>query len=444
MSLITVSVLVLIAIVLIVLLTSVLKLNAFVSLFAVSLLLALTALPGRNVISVMKDGFGGTMSSIGFLIIFGAMIAVILEKSGGAVSIANYMLSKTGKSKAAAALGITGFIAGMPIFCDSGFIILSGLAKSFSTKSKIALPFVTIVLATSLYSVHCLLPTHPGALAAAGIIDVNVGHLILLGTLYAIPAVLAAFFYTKWMTRNEPAYEDELPENNLQIPEQKDLPAVGLSLLPIIAPLVLIALGSLMKVFDFPESNFFVKSIVFIGQPVMALLAGVILSFLLIKNSGIKSINLLFDSAIEKAGPILIIVASGGMFGLVIKETGVGAYIGELLVNTGLGLAVPFLIAAILKTAQGSSTVAIITAASFVAPMLPALGLQTETGKLLTMISMGAGSMMISHANDAYFWVITRFSGININTTLRVYSTATIIMGITVFLCVILTSWFIL
>ena len=444
MSLITVSVLVLIAIVLIVLLTSVLKLNAFVSLFAVSLLLALTALPGRNVISVMKDGFGGTMSSIGFLIIFGAMIAVILEKSGGAVSIANYMLSKTGKSKAAAALGITGFIAGMPIFCDSGFIILSGLAKSFSTKSKIALPFVTIVLATSLYSVHCLLPTHPGALAAAGIIDVNVGHLILLGTLYAIPAVLAAFFYTKWMTRNEPAYEDELPENNLQIPEQKDLPAVGLSLLPIIAPLVLIALGSLMKVFDFPESNFFVKSIVFIGQPVMALLAGVILSFLLIKNSGIKSINLLFDSAIEKAGPILIIVASGGMFGLVIKETGVGAYIGELLVNTGLGLAVPFLIAAILKTAQGSSTVAIITAASFVAPMLPALGLQTETGKLLTMISMGAGSRMISHANDAYFWVITRFSGININTTLRVYSTATIIMGITVFLCVILTSWFIL
>jgi len=248
MSLITVSVFVLIAIVLIVLLTSVLKLNAFVSLFAVSLLLALTALPGRDVISVMKDGFGSTMSSIGFLIIFGAMIAVMLEKSGGAVSIANYMLSKTGNNKAAAALGITGFIAGMPIFCDSGFIILSGLAKSFSAKSKIALPFVAIVLATSLYSVHCLLPTHPGTLAAA----------------------------------------------------------------------------------------------------------------------------------------------------------------------------------------------------SFVVPMLPALGLQTETGKLLTMISMGAGSMMISHANDAYFWVITRFSGINVNTTLKVYSTATVVMGVTVFLCVLLTSYFVL
>ncbi|MCE5174760.1 MAG: hypothetical protein ABFC90_01820 [Bacteroidales bacterium] len=444
MSLITVSVFVLIAIVLIVLLTSVLKLNAFVSLFAVSLLLALTALPGRDVISVMKDGFGSTMSSIGFLIIFGAMIAVMLEKSGGAVSIANYMLSKTGKSKAAAALGITGFIAGMPIFCDSGFIILSGLAKSFSAKSRIALPFVAIVLATSLYSVHCLLPTHPGTLAAAGIMNVNVGHLILLGTLYAIPAALTAFFYTKWMTRKESAYEIESHEHNLQIPEQKDLPSIGLSLLPIVAPLVLIALGSLMKMFGFSDSHFFVKSLIFIGQPVMALLVGVISSFLLIKNSGIKTINLLFDSAIEKAGPILIIVASGGMFGLVIKETGVGGYIGELLVNTGLGLAVPFLIAAILKTAQGSSTVAIITAASFVVPMLPALGLQTETGKLLTMISMGAGSMMISHANDAYFWVITRFSGINVNTTLKVYSTATVVMGVTVFLCVLLTSYFVL
>ena len=132
------------------------------------------------------------------------------------------------------------------------------------------------------------------------------------------------------------------------------------------------------------------------------------------------------------------------MFGMVIKETGLGMYAGELIVKTGLGLAVPFLIASIMKTAQGSTTVAIITAASFVAPMLPMLGLDNESGKLLAMLSMGAGSMMISHANDSYFWVITRFSGISVDTTLKVYSSATTVMGITVFCCVFITSWIIL
>jgi GntP family gluconate:H+ symporter len=121
-----------------------------------------------------------------------------------------------------------------------------------------------------------------------------------------------------------------------------------------------------------------------------------------------------------------------------------GTYAGEFLLQTGLGLAVPFLIASILKTAQGSSTVAIITAAAFIAPMLPALNLDSESGKLLAMIAMGAGSMMVSHANDSYFWVVSRFSGISSNTTLKVYSSATIVMGGVTFLCAWLSSFFIL
>jgi GntP family gluconate:H+ symporter len=132
------------------------------------------------------------------------------------------------------------------------------------------------------------------------------------------------------------------------------------------------------------------------------------------------------------------------MFGLVIKETGVGAYLGALLLETGMGLTVPFLIAFLLKTAQGSSTVAIITAASFVVPMLPALGLESEAGKLLAMLAMGAGSMVFSHANDSYFWVVSKFSGINMTTTLKVFSTATVIMGVVVFMCVWIASFLIL
>ncbi len=149
-------------------------------------------------------------------------------------------------------------------------------------------------------------------------------------------------------------------------------------------------------------------------------------------------------AAIEKAGPILIVVAGGGMFGVVIKETGIGQEAGLFLSKTGLGLAVPFLITFLLKTAQGSSTVAIITAASFIEPMLAMLGLDTEMGRLFAILAMSAGSMMISHANDAYFWVITKFSDMDSNITLKVYSTATIVMGITVFACIWMASIFIL
>lgn len=440
----TISLLVLLSIVLIVVLTSWTKLNAFAALFIVALMLAMVTLPGKNVVEILKQGFGSTIASIGFLIIFGAIIAVVLEQSGGAESIANAIFRKTGRKRAAEAMGITGFIVGFPIFCDSGYIIMSQLAKTFSAKAKIVLPLIAFVLATALYSVHCLVPTHPGALAASGIIGANIGLLILLGTLFAIPAAIAAFLWIKWRTKNMKYIEDKEENSEINVIDQQDLPSVTLSLLPIVVPLLLIAVGSLLGLMEFSEGSVFVESLTFIGHPIIALMIGVLLSFLLLKSRKISDLNVVFEKAIEKAGPILIVTGAGGMFGLVIKETGVGAYAGEFLLQTGLGLAVPFLIASILKTAQGSSTVAIITAASFVTPMLPALGLDSETGKLLAMISMGAGSMMVSHANDSYFWVVSRFSGISSNTTLKVYSSATIVMGITTFLCVWLASFFML
>ena len=298
------------------------------------------------------------------------------------------------------------------------------------------------MLATALYSVHCLTPTHPGALAASGILEANIGMLILLGTLFAIPAALSAFFWVKWQTRKTPFIETASLQHESRNEEQ--LPSVQLSLLPIVTPLILIAIGSLLTVLKVPDTHVVLKGLAFIGQPIIALMIGVLLSLLLLKERAMQTVNSVLESAIEKAGPILIVTGAGGMFGLVIKETGVGVYAGEFLLQTGLGLAVPFLIASILKTAQGSSTVAIITAASFVVPMLPALGLDSETRKLLAMISMGAGSMMVSHANDSYFWVVSRFSGISSNTTLKVYSSATIVMGIVTFLSVWVTSLFIL
>src|SRR5665647_1189694 len=443
MSTVALSTLVIISIAAIILLTSRWKLNAFISLFLVSLFLALVVMPGKNVIKIMNDGFGSTMASTGFLIILGAVIAIILDKTGAAITLARFILSKTGESNAAAALGITGFIAGMSIFCDSGFIILSGLAKSFSAKTKIAMPFIAGVLGCSLYSVHCLIPTHPGALAAAGILNANIGNLVILGILFAIPGFFVSYFWVKRMT-NGKAY---LPSPESEIPLQEDeqiYPPVLLSFLPIVVPLLLIATGSLLNIMRLDDTYVLAKVFVFTGQPVIALLIGVAFALMLLRNKKMVTINAVFESALEKAGPILIVTAAGGMFGMIIKETGIGATAGLALSRTGLGLTVPFLIAFILKTAQGSSTVAIITAASIVAPMMPGLGLDSESGKLLTMLSMGAGSMMVSHANDSYFWVITKFSDIHADITLRVFSTATVVMGITVFACVWIASLFIL
>jgi GntP family gluconate:H+ symporter len=443
MSITFVSLLVILSIIAIIVFTSKFKLNAFIALFIVSLFLAFLTLPAGTVLTTIKEGFGNTMASIGFLIILGAIIGITLDKTGGTVSIANYIISKTGEGRSAQALGITGFISGLPIFCDSGFIILSGIARSLSAKSKLAMPLMATVLACSLYSVHCLIPSHPGALAAAGIINVNIGLLILLGTLFAIPAAVAAYFWSRFMTNGKDYPPAEISASEKHSAKE-NLPPVFLSFLPIIVPLILITIRSLVNLLDKDKNSFFSKIFNIPGEPVIALSIGVLLALLLVRSKSVKTINALFSEAIEKAGPILIVTAAGGMFGLVIKSTGTGEALGKLLAGSNIGIFVPFLIAVVMKTAQGSSTVAIITTASFIGPMLALFGLDSEWGRILAMLSMGAGSMVISHANDSYFWVVTKFSEIDPSITLKVYSSSTIVMGLVVLFLVWITSIFVL
>ena len=441
MNILLTSGLVFLSIVAIVLLTSKLKLNAFISLFLVSVLLALFVLNPQDIVKSIKEGFGNTMASIGFLIIFGAIIGIILDKTGATLSIAKYILSKTGEKRAAMAIGLTGFLTGLVIFCDTGFIILSGLARSISHRTKVAMPVIAGVLATSLYSVHCLVPTHPGALAASGIIGVNIGNLVLAGILFAIPGALAAFYWNRLMAREVDPKPAEPAAMQLS---GESLPPVWLSVLPILVPLLLIMIGSLLAVIGVQGKNTFFTILLLAGNPVFALAIGVVCAIPLVKGSSIGKLNAIFEESISKAGPILVITAAGGMFGTIIRLTGIGEEAGRMLNHPGVGVLVPFLIAMVLKTAQGSSTVAIITAASFVAPMLPSLGLDSSWGRLLSMLAMGAGSMAVSHANDSYFWVISRFSDIDADTTLKVYSSATLVMGLVVFACVWLCSLLVL
>jgi gluconate:H+ symporter, GntP family len=299
------------------------------------------------------------------------------------------------------------------------------------------------VLACSLYSVHCLIPPHPGVLAAAGLIKVNIGYLIVIGTIFAIPGTIAAYYWSKWMTTGkdytpakEQKIEDEMSEDNL--------PSAFMSFLPIVVPLLLISLKSLILMIDKVGQSLISKLFSIPGEPIFALAIGVVLAMLLIKNKSITSMNSVFSEAVVKAGPILIVTAAGGMFGMVIQATGTGESIGRLLAGTSIGLVVPFLIAVIMKTAQGSSTVAIITSASFVSPMLPLLGLDSEWGKIFAMLAMGSGSMVVSHANDSYFWVVSNFSEIDPGIALKVYSTSTFVMGLVVFALVWITSFIVL
>lgn len=425
---------------LIIVLTSWLRINSFLSLFLVSLIMALAVLPLPAIVPALKKGFGDTMTSIGLIIIFGTVIGVTLDVTGATLSMANYITGISGKKNVSSAMLLTGFVTGLPIFCDSGFIVLSGLNRSLTIKSASNPVFMSTILACGLYSVHCLIPPHPGATAAAGIIDANIGHLVIIGTIVAIPSALAAYFWARFMSRGKLKTGIDHIQKFSSTAVIEKLPRAFPSFLPITIPLLLITLRSVVDLI-FPAKDFWLTDLLsFAGEPVIALLTGMILAFFLLPDISKDKINKILASSIEKAGPIIIITAAGGIFGAVIKETGTGEKVGALLSGTGMGLLIPFLLAFILKTAQGSSTVAIITAASIVSPMIDTLGYSGTNGPLLMMLAMGAGSMMVSHANDSYFWVITNFSGIDPSDTLRVYSTSTIVMGLTAFLSVLILS----
>ena len=424
-------------IVLIVVLTARYKVHAFFALLIACLVVGLgVGLSPDNVITTVKDGFGNIMKSLGLIIVLGTTLGVLLEYTGSTRVMADYIGKKLGDRRAPLAMSLTGFIVGLPIFCDSGFIVLSGLNKSLADRSGTPLVIMSVSLATGLYSVHCLIPPHPGAAAAAGTIGVEFGRLILFGILVAIPAAIAGHLWARYAGRptststetSQPGISHKPPLAPQDQPAEK-APSVFMSFLPVATPIALIALKSFFSIghtTPIPGLSFLLS----LGDPVFALLTGIILAFAGSRQWTKDSLAMLLHDAVEKAGSILVIIGAGGAFGAILAATKMGDRLSDALPLSTLGILFPFLLTFVLKTAQGSSTVAIITAASIVKPLLPALGLASGNGPLLCVLSMGAGSMLLSHANDAYFWVITRFSGLDMKTMLKVYTIATGFMGL--------------
>ena len=391
-----------------------------------------------EVVNTMKDGFGNIIKSLGLIILLGTTLGILLEYTGSTSVMANYILKKLGEKRTVWGISITGFVVGLPIFCDSGYIVLSGLNKTLAKRAGISIVIMSVSLATGLYSVHCMVPPHPGSAAAAGIIGADIGKLILIGAVISIPAMIIGNIWARYAGKSIPL---PIVQEEIAADAREHEPSVIQSFLPIIVPIALIALKAFITI-ENTHDKAWISTMLSVGDPVIALIIGILLTFFCKKSWKRAELGHLLQDSAEKAGGILVIIGAGGAFGAILAAIKIGTHLSESLALDSMGLFFPFLLTFILKTAQGSSTVAIITAASIVLPLLPVLGLDSETGKLLCVLAMGAGSMMISHANDAYFWVIAKFSGLDMKTMLRVYSVATILMGITSFAMVYILSKF--
>ncbi len=420
----------------IVLLISRFKVHPFLSLLVVALFMGLAAnMPALEVVSNITTGFGNTCASIGIIIALGTAIGVFLEKSGAAYTMAGSILNVVGEKRPALAMSIIGYIVSIPVFCDSGFVILSALNKSLSRRAKVSMVTMAVALSTGLYATHTLVPPTPGPIAAAANLHADLGMVILIGLIIAAPSAAAGYFWATWACKNLPFELDDATDD-LQtiIAKQGKLPTPFMSFAPIFLPIILIGFSSLA---DFPAikaalgtSSFIYVALRFLGHPVIALSLGFILCFFLIPKLTGEVLNDWVGDAIKNAGTIILITAAGGALGMIIAKTNIGKQLGDMLKVYNMGIFLPFIISAALKTAQGSSTVSLITTSTIVYPLLESLGLGTPMGAVMATAAVGCGSMVVSHANDSYFWVVTQFSGLKVETAYRSHSVATFIQGV--------------
>ena len=429
-------VILLLAVIFIVLATSKWKLHPFIALLIAAYGIAISVGMGYNEIaSTMTKGFGGILAYIGIVIVLGTIIGVILEKSGAAITMANVILKIVGKKRPVLAMSVIGYIVSIPVFCDSGFVILNALKRSMVKQLKVSGVAMSVALATGLFATHTLVPPTPGPIAAAGNLMVdNLGLVIIFGIFISILTMLAGYF---WALRSGKIYksgEDTLVdlEKDCEVIEKYgELPSTFKSFAPIFIPILLMAVASIIKLVfkDMNETSIY-KLFIFLGNPTNALFIGLLFATMLLPKFDEERLSGWIGEGIKNAGEILIITGAGGALGAVLKASGIGAYLGDVLQTLSLGILVPFIIAAALKSAQGSSTTALVVTSTIIYPLLTNLGLDSELGKVLTVMAIGAGAMTVSHANDSFFWVVSRFSQMDVATAYKAYTTATLLQGL--------------
>jgi gluconate:H+ symporter, GntP family len=427
-------ILLVVAIAFIIYATARLKLHPFLALLITAFGFGiLSGMPLADVVKSVNDGFGGTIGYIGIVILAGAIIGAFLEQSGGAYRLAESVLRITGRNNVPGAMSIMGYVVSIPVFCDSGFILLSPLNKALCRRAGITLAASAIALSLGLYATHTMVPPTPEPIAAAGILKADIGLVILWGLFIAAIACFGGWLFAVTVAKRVQISPDKPGEAPPPLPSMTDSPSAFASLMPILIPILLIVFRSIA---EFPTKpfgeGFILKILGFVGQPVVALLLGVALALLLPKklDRAMLSDQGLVGKAILDAAIIIIITGAGGSFGKVLQNSGIAAVVGDTLSDTPLGIMLPFVIAAGIKTAQGSSTVSLITTAGLMAPLLTPLRLDGETAKALVVVAIGAGSMVVSHANDSFFWVVTQFSNMSPERGYELQTLGTLVQGL--------------
>ena len=436
---------IIVAVIAMILAISKLKIHPFIVMTVIAIAVGLLCgMNTEDVIVKVKTGFGNILASIGIVILAGTIIGTILEKTGAALTMANTILKLVGKERSVLTMGLTGYVTGIPVFCDSGFVILSPISRALAAQSNKSLAVMATALSAGLYATHCLVPPTPGPIAMAGTLNANLGLVIGIGLLISLPATFMGILYA-----NKVAGKIDIPANpeytvNELVEKYGKLPGALHSFAPILVPIILIALKSIG---DFPSHPFGTGAVKmcfsFIGNPVIALLLGIVLATTLIPKSEKKNtLSWVTDGVTNSAG-ILAITGAGGAFGEILKSLPLADALSSSLLQMHVGVFLPFIIAAILKSAMGASTVAMILTSAMVAPLMPALGFTSEIGKVLVIMAIGAGSMTVSHANDSYFWVVSQFSDMNTQQAYKCQTGVTLVQGITTIIVVFIVSLFV-
>ncbi|MBN8575488.1 MAG: GntP family permease [Cytophagales bacterium] len=406
-----------------------LKLHAFFGLLLAALLFGL--IMGKPVVEIfitMQAGFGSLLQQIGLLVAIGSCLGMVMEKTGAMATLGNKIVTAFGASRTILSITVIGVLVGIPVFCDSGFIILSRLLPALA--SSVATPAqLSLALSTSLYTSHTLIPPTPGPLAAAANLGAttHLGLVMLVGIAGSLPVATVAFFLARRLGLRLTLSTTSHSQVKAEPPSYS-----GIVFLPLIVPIVLIAAASLPSFVPSLQSW---KFLTVIGNPVVALLIGLGFSCLLIRGKQSQEWPTWIANALKDAGIILLITGAGGAFGNVIKSSGLDVLLKEFFVSTQVAglwlLFIAFAVAAILKTAQGSSTSAIIITSSLLAPLTVTSGFTSPLDLATLILAIGGGAMAVSHANDSYFWVVTQFSGLDERDAYKSYTLITLAQGFT-------------
>ena len=401
-----------VAIVAMILLISKLKVHPFLAIMGISLLLAIVAgIPLTQIPGVIGAGFSGTFSSIGIVIILGAFIGAVLEKTGAALKLADMVISLVGEKHPELAIELMGWVVSIPVFCDSGFVILNPIRKALVKRTGTSSVTMTVCLSCGLYIAHVFIPPTPGPIAAANTLGMGEALLLVIGmgVLCSILPLIAGLVYAKIIGKKIKS-ADEVSDNGEVVKTYEELkaefgklPGGFNAIAPLIIPILL-----------------------------MALAVGAILAIVQLFTAGKKAeFYSLTNDTLKTVGPILFVTAAGGVLGKVISSSDMVNFITEHAnVLETMGIFFPFLLAAILKSAQGSSTVAITTTAGIVAPLLSILGFTTPVEVSLVVMAIGAGAMTVSHANDSYFWVVTNFGDMTPEQGYKTQTLMTLVIGL--------------